>query len=271
MEIQQENQIGNENKPNQGEQDILHLFKRQTSAFITIIGRRGAGKTDFSLRIAETLFNYNVIKHIASNIRIYDSPFPITYITDLQTMESWAKDKQGKKLYILDEAGKSLMRRTPMSRMNLSILQKVQVMRKYKLSLIFCTINMKLIDSGVITPDIMDGYFVKPKFDNPKIALYYDWLQNYDFRQRNIPATLVHFDSSDSALLTDKPETIKPLFKEEDLSILWDWSHGTSLLELKLNPKTINVKVRKFIRRVLESGLYHLPNTKSEVNVNQSS
>ena len=88
---------------------IKHLFVRGTSAFLIIFGRRETGKTDFSLLIAEILHERSIIEHFATNIKIYNPPFPIQHITNLDDLRLWAKDTPGKKLFIFDEFGLSLI------------------------------------------------------------------------------------------------------------------------------------------------------------------
>ena len=231
---------------------ILHLFLRQTSSCILILGRRESGKTDFSLLIAEILATKGIIKNFATNVKIYSSPFPVERITNLDDLRFWCENTRGKKLFILDEAGKSLRRRTPMSSLNVKLLDNLQILRKYKLSIIFIAPHEKYIDSAALGSDIVDAVFIKPNYKNPKIALYDDWMEGTTLTLTNIPRTSIKFDTWDVAPFTEHGPKQKPKFKDRDLEILWDWSHGATVKDLGLHPQQINRLCRKFIREVLE-------------------
>jgi hypothetical protein len=83
-----------------------------------------------------------VISEFATSIRVYESPFHIEYITNLD-LEAQCRSILAKKLFILNEAGKSLRRRTFMSSLNVKLIDNLQILRKYKLSLILITLPEK--------------------------------------------------------------------------------------------------------------------------------
>lgn len=240
---------------------IVHLFTRATSAFIIILGRRETGKTDFALLIAEILYNAGIVKNIATNIKIHKSPFPITHIDNLDDLRFWCKNTPGKKLFLFDEYGKVMRRRTPMSRLNIKLIDDLQILRKFKLSTVAITVNEKYIDNAVLGTDILDGYFFKPNYKNPKLALYFDYLENYTHTIMGIPRTSIGFDTYDVAAFKEHGVTAKPQFKDRDLEVLWDWSHGMTVKDLKLHPQQINRLTRKFIKEVLEREHHTSPNT----------
>ena len=232
---------------------IIYLFTRRTSAFIIIKGRRGSGKTDFALLIAEVLHKNGVIKNIGTNIKIYESPFPIEYITNLEDLEHWAITVRGRKLFIFDEAGKTLRRRTPLSKINIEILDKIQIMRKYQLSLIFITPHEGYIDSAIFGTDVLDGVFTKTD-KNVSIAIYEDRLYGFHRDLFHIPPTSIKFDTWDSAPMKKRSDKIK--FKDRDLQLLWEWAHGKGYKELGLHPMQLNRLLRKFVRGVLENKVH---------------
>ena len=235
---------------------ICRLFKRGTSAFLIIFGRRETGKTDFALLIAEILWNEGLFKNFATNIKIYSSPFPIKPITNLDDLNSWAANTQGKKLFIFDEYGKAMRRRSPMASLNLKLIDQLQILRKYKLSTIAITVNEKYVDNAALGSDVLDGVFEKPQFNNQKLALYVDYLEYYTQTLTGIPKTSIEFDTWDVAPFKEHGTTIKPKFKDEDMSVLWDWSHGMTYKDLKVHPMKINRLTKKFIKEVLENKVH---------------
>lgn len=188
---------------------ILTLFRRGDSVAGVIMGRRNTGKTDHGLYILEVLFRSGLIHHYASNIKIYETPpgLAIERINDLYTLENWASVNAGRKLYILDEAGKAIKRRTPMAKLNIEILDKLQTLRKYKLSLIMITPAERYIDGASVGSDVLDFVVVKPEMLNQKVADYYDAIRGDREGFLNVPGTCIKFDTWDIAPFTLKPPT----------------------------------------------------------------
>jgi hypothetical protein len=242
-------------QPNKFEKVILDLFER-LSVCIIILGRRGSGKTDMSLLIAEVLNKFGIINVFATNIKIYESPFEIQHITNLQDLELWAKNTQGKKLFILDEAGKSLRRRTPMSGLNIQLIDNLQILRKFKLSLIIIAPHEKYVDSATLGSDILDAIIVKTKFKNPKIALYRDAMEENEIWFNNIPPTQLKFNTWDIAPFKRTSELQIPKFKDSDLTVLWEWSHDKTYKDLGIHPQQLNRILRKFVKEIMERDLH---------------
>jgi len=231
---------------------IAYLFKRGTSAFIIILGRRETGKTDFALLIAEILASKGIIKHFATNIKIYNAPFIIRHVTNLDDLREWSEETKGPKLFIFDEFGKSMRRRSPMSSLNVQLIDEFQILRKHKLSVIAITVNEKYADTAVLGSDVLDGYFSKPNYKNQKVAIYVDLLEGFSKGITGIPPTSIDFDTWDVAPFREHGKDAKPKFKDKDLNILWEWSHGKTYKDVGLHKMQINRLVRKFIRQTLE-------------------
>lgn len=235
---------------------IVYLFTRGTSTFIIILGRRESGKTDISLLITEILNYSHTYSLFASNIKVFNSPFKIGHITNLPDLEEWASSSKGQKLYILDEAGKAFRRRTPMSKLNIELIDKLQTLRKYQLSFIFIAPHEKYIDGAGLGSDVLDGVFVKPFFKNPHVALYEDKLEAFDFTLKDIPPTSLKFDTWDIAPFTLKRPLSKPEYPDEKLNQLWELSHGKSGEALGLHPQEVSRLWKNFVKTTLESS-YH--------------
>lgn len=252
--------------------DILFktIFTRVTSCCLMILGRRNTGKTDLSLLIAEILFNLNILTHVASNIHIYSSPFPIQQITNIDDLEFWASNNKGKKLFILDEAGKSLRRRSPMSKLNIKLLDNLQILRKFQLSLIMIAPHEKYIDSATLGSDVLDGTIFKPFYKNQKVALFNDWLEEDQLWLNGIPSTSIKYNTWDVAPFVLHGESVKPVFKTEDLSLLWDWSHGATYKSLNVHPQRLNRIVRKFIKEVMEREVHTSHTQAIEDNISKT-
>jgi len=231
---------------------IKYLFTRGTNAFIIIFGRRETGKTDFALLIVEILFREGIIKNFATNIKVYSSPFPIIRIDNLDDLRSWAQNTKGKKLFIFDEFGKAMRRRTPMSSLNVKLIDDFQVLRKFKQSTIAITVNEKYCDNVALGHDILDGYFIKPYYNNQKLALYTDHLEYFTKTITKIPGTSCTFDTWDVAPFKEHAEITKPKFKDHDLEVAYEWSHGKTAKDLGLHSMQLHRILKKIVKEVTE-------------------
>lgn len=231
---------------------IIKLFTRGTSAFLIIFGRRETGKTDFGLLIAEILYNAGIVKHVATNTKIYSGPFHIEQITNLEDLKYWSKNNPGRKLFNFDEYGKAMRRRSPMSSLNVKLIDRLQVLRKFKTSTVAITVDEKYVDNASLGSDVLDGYFVKPTYKNRKIALYNDLLEMWTRTLRGIPRTSFHFDQWDVAPFTEFGEKRKPKFKTKELADLWDLAHGASYKDVGLHQQQVARLWRKYIKDYME-------------------
>lgn len=231
---------------------ILKLFSHGDSVAVVIFGRRGTGKTDNALFIAEILEKHHKVFDFATNIHVYKSLFPIEYITNMEDLETWASVGARRKLFILDEAGKAFKRRSPMSKLNLKIMDNLQTLRKFKLSIIFIAPDEKYIDSAGLGSDVLDGIIFKPEFKNPKVALYHD-LQNYSSEAfTNLPQTNIEFNTWDIATFTLKSDKPKTPFTDKELAILEQLGGGVLRNKIPYHHEEINRTIRKFAKLYIE-------------------
>lgn len=237
---------------------VKHLFNRQVSTFIIIFGRRGSGKTDMSFLIAEILYFLGIIKYIATNVEFEGASIPIVNITNLDDLKSWCIAHPGKKLFLFDELGRTISRRSPMSSLNVALINEFQILRKYKLSIVACTVNEKYTDNAILGQDVLDGVWTKPNWKNPKIALYDDLLENIHSTYSNIPKTSIKFNTWSSAPFTKHGKSRMPAFKDKDLEILWKWANGAKQSELVSQPNVFHRIARKFLKDALEKADYTL-------------
>lgn len=231
---------------------IIYIHDRQPSNITLIVGRRGTGKTSKILSAMEILNQYDIIHNFATNIKVYDTPFNIEPIANLDDLILWGKNTQGKKLYGFDEVGGAWARRTPMSSLNVNLLKSFQRIRKYKMSTIATTISEDYVDNALLGEQILDGIVRCPNWKNPRIALYDDFLEGFHKDFKGIHDTSIHFDTWDSAPFQEHSQTLKPKFKDRELEVCWEWSHGKTAKDLGLHSMQLNRILRKFIKEVTE-------------------
>ena len=235
-------------------QVLTTTFRERTSVCIFIKGRRGTGKTDLGLLIGETLLDEGIIKepNFATNVAVYpSSTIKPAYINALDDLEYWAANVQGKKIYVFDEFGKIMRRHSPMSSINLALMDQLQVLRKYKLSLILIAPQDYYVDNAALGSDVLDAIIDKPNYRNQKVALYTDLLENVSFRLLDIPRTNIKFNTDDQAVF--KLTSGKPHFSDKCLAAFWEWSTTDATIEsFHIHPETWRRELKKVVKEALE-------------------
>lgn len=196
------------------------------------------------------------MRHFATNIKVESSYFHIEHISNLDDLRTWAYEKKGPKIYVFDEVGKSVRRRSPMTSLNIKVIDEFQVLRKPKLSFLALTIDEKYTDNALLGEDVLDGVWRKPVWNNPRLALYDDFLENLHETFIDIPPTSIAFDTWSTARFTEHGPVVKPKIRDKDESKLWDWSNGATAEDLGLHYMQINRLTRRFIREALKAK-YH--------------
>jgi len=144
-----------------------------------------------------------------------------------------------------------------MSSLNVKLLDELQVLRKYKLSIIACAPSSKFVDSTLLGSDILDGFFKKPyRFkqmrENQKIALYQDLLEDFGKTLFGIPASKITFDTWGTAPFKERSPIAKPKFTDSHQEILWRWSHGETYKDIGCSHMMIYRLSKKFVRQTME-------------------
>lgn len=242
---------------------IKRLFVMQDSTFVIVFGRRGTGKTALALLTVEILYNLGLVKHVATNTKIYDSPFPIKHIDNLEDLRYWAKTNYGRKIFIFDEIADAMSRRRPMAHLTVELIKQFNKLRKYKLSITGTTISKSVLDSAAMDHDLLDAVFDKPFFpkNHPlacKIAHYTNFLTGEELTIEDLPNTTVNFDSYDASPFTEKPKINPRKFKDEDMRLVYEWAQGKTGKALGLHPMQLNRKVRKILCHFFENQHSHV-------------
>lgn len=245
--------------PNEFSRLIVYIHNRQPSNISLIAGFRGTGKTSKMLAIMEILYKYDIIKEFATNTAILKSPFPIEQINDLQTLKVWGKSSDNKKLFGFDEIGNAMARRTPMSKLNVDLLKMFQRIRKFKLSTVCTTITEDQTDSSILNPLFLDGWFNCPYWDNPKVVLYEDFRERFFRSYTGLHDTSIKFDTYDTSEFTERNPNAKPIFKEKELELLWQMTHGHTTESLGLSYMQAKRIRDKYLKQFLET--HYQPNS----------
>ena len=201
---------------NEPEKIICNLFK-YPAPIVFIIGRYDFGKTDFSLRISETLLKNNVVHKVGTNIKVKDNP-SFHYITNVPRLKRWLGQDRSKKLFILDEAGIHVDTRNPMGRINREIRHLGFIIRKFRGKLIFVSQRAKDIETTFRDTDIWLATFRKL---SKKRALLYSNVHVVPIVIEDIPRTTIKYDTYDVALFGSEATDFEPETQEQAMVKAW--------------------------------------------------
>lgn len=130
--------------------------------FIATYGVHNSGKTDFSLRIAEIGLEKGLIHQIGTNISSACDGETIIEISSIDKLKSWVfREKNVKKLFILDEAGVHADRRNPLARINKELRHFGFTIRKYHGKIAVISQRLKDIESTFVDNELTVAVFKK--------------------------------------------------------------------------------------------------------------
>lgn len=240
---------------------VNYLYKGNDSHFMVIEGRKKSGKTDFGLDLLYRATKLGIFKRVGSNIQdLGNTPVPFDFITDLETLKETCEGYNKPYLFLFDEMGKSLPRRQPLVKLNVKFLNHLQVIRKYKLSIIGCAIGQN-IDSGIMNATHLDGYIKRFDRYNKDKARYYDFIDHEWLPFYNIKRTPIKFNEYKVAVFTyQKPYNPSP-FLTQEYNKLWQWAQGKTIRSLDLRVKEFHRILRKYLNESLR--FYGKPNNDS--------
>jgi len=205
---------------NEPEKIISDLFK-YPAPIVFIIGRYATGKTDFALRIAETLLQSQIVDKVGTNIKVEHNP-NFDYITNIPSLKKWLASDRLRKLFILDEAGIHVDTRNPMGRINREIRHLGFLLRKFRGKLIFVSQRAKDIEGTFRDTDIWLATF--HKFSKKRAVLFSN-ISDVPLVIENIPRTNVKFDTYDIAEFGTESTDFEPETQEQ--AMLKEWlEHG---------------------------------------------
>jgi len=246
---------------NKGLYDLIgQIYHRKYhSVWTNTKGRNQSGKTDWNLRQFEMLNDLGLAEGFGTNMEsVKSKDFDIELIRDFQTLKARCKmlnprpDKQGIKrfFFLISELADFVPQDQPWS--NVDFIKELQKVRKYGLSLLSDSISR--VDGRVLNENHFHGYFVKYNKGNPRVAKYYNWINNRVFSIRDIPRTTIKFDTYESAsfyMETQTEDTDIPL--NPDHQILKQYLEAGSIKASGLHPQA----VKRARDRVLDYHMRH--------------
>jgi len=258
---------------------LRRMFDTWARPVVLILGEPDSGKTDFSLRLAETLMETPLprtgrIKRVATNIRLLDPPEGFYTVRSYRHLVSWAEMfKKEHKLFILDEAQISLFSREPLSKLSRDFLKEfVTRLRHMSTHVILVAQDPSDLDSRIRVEFDRDNPYVIKRYStwvrgvfkkiNRNYALVYiaPWPLPVHRPLKTHPTTL-RFDSKGTYLFTyeDKHGDLSDfdLLKQGNLDetfakrfpVAWRFKNKQSFEQIK---KELNLATRTTALRVCQ-------------------
>jgi len=207
-----------------------------------------SGKTDFALLLAELLLKLKLISKVGSNIEVSDER--IEYVPSLEELKYWLKKDKRLKLYIFDEGNESMTTRRTLSTINTEIVRLFPQISKAKGRMIFIGQNIIKMDKELLNDTWLRGVWIKKQ--RTFVTFYSKMIPEYEKSFSGIPRTGIEFDQWTPAVFTEKARSDLTVFKEENLNLLWKWSHDKlSCEKLGIHPMKLNRIARDYVESTL--------------------
>ena len=185
--------------------EVVHTLFSHSAPIIVIFGRLDSGKTDLALLLAQKMLEYDMVKKVATNIKIEDDSIfrdKFERVTSVEKLKIWLEeDKRTHKLFILDECGENIDARNPMGRINKEIRYVGFKVRKYRQKMILIIQRIKDLESTFRSDELTLAKI--KKLGKTRAIIISDlfvgrWNTDTVFLN-DIPKTKINFDTYDVA------------------------------------------------------------------------
>lgn len=172
------------------------LFKilKMDGFVIFIEGRKDYGKTNFAMLLTQLSHVYNLRSNFSTNITTTCKY--VSKIDNYPDLEEWLIHEKGKKLYVLDEAGKHLKKMRFMTEQNIKIFDLIQLIRHYDAGFIGVAPSARYVDSLFVEEETLD---LRIKKLSRVTAFVKDYLNHDEYYLHDIFKTTIKHRSKDIA------------------------------------------------------------------------
>ena len=238
----------------------LEALLKQDGFIIFIEGKKGSGKTNYAMRLIELCHKYNFRSEFATNIETKCDY--VRKIDNYPELEQWLRIG-GKKLYVLDEAGKHIKKMRFMTDQNVKFMELLQLIRHYDAGFIGVAPSSSFVDSQFLNTDILDARIRKLSRVTAKVI---DYTNHAIYTIHGIPKTSIRHNSKDIALFKMEgkrvvdPHNEYELFKQYLIE-----EHGViSKVRKRFNPEMHNTTAERYLERMAKEQI-HIPQAYHEV------
>ena len=240
------------------------MFGNRDSSFFVIEGIKEIGKTSLLLWFMEQGYKLDYWKGFGINHELKNAPFEYDLITDLKTLKQKVRTFGKRYFFGFDELGKNAPKVEHWKPLIRELVQDLEVIRKYKLTLGGCSIGN--VDSRIMSSDHLDFTIRKLSKTTAKLT---HLRKRFQLIIKDIPNTTIDFDQYGIAQFTNKPINTKLEILDRDMKIALNWGNGVKY-QGELAKSSFYEAVKRGIRKLediiqLESSTYKQEVIKGEV------
>lgn len=215
---------------------ILEALFDLPASVVIILGKGEVwkvGKTDFALKIVESLLEYHIIDKFASNINVKGDRKngkgrwrreDFHYITDIPNLKHWMFRDRQPKVFINDEALSTTPSRRAMSKLNVKWLEVIPQLSKGNCKLIVISQTEQYLESVFYNPIFLRG--VIEKVSLTKAVVRSPLIENGEVFIDHIPRTTFKFDPYEIATFTAEGK-LRADSTDDEMNMVLEWvSHG---------------------------------------------
>lgn len=231
----------------------LEALLKQDGFVAFIEGKKDRGKTNFAMLLIQICHSLNLRQHFATNITTHCHY--VNQIDNYPDLESWLETVEGKKLYVLDEAGKHIKKMRFMTEKNTKIMDLIQLIRHYDAGFIGVAPSSKFVDSLFLNTDILD---LRIRKVSRQVAKIFDYNISESYKIFDIPRSSIWHKSKDIApFRMDKPKEKQILEAKENYTKALD-----AAIELNIPlTRLTNYVIRGIIESKRIGKIVYIPNT----------
>jgi len=166
---------------------------------VMIEGDWRSGKTDFALLVAWLAKKWGLISAIGSNIFTYNNP-EVDFIEETGKLKRWMYKTHEEKIFILDEALKTIYVRKAMSRLTVKIITDIlpEISKGHVRLFILTQINK-------LDKDVLHPAFHRATWKKESKKVVHCWSKHYPYRRFvDLPRSPIRFDKDIPAKFIDK-------------------------------------------------------------------
>lgn len=242
--------------------DLLYCLRRifNQPSILVITGEWKSGKTDTALLIAYDLLikRLKIFKKFGTNIRMLEPEKTpeIEYVADLDTLHYFLHKDSMRKIVCIDEAIKFGYKRSPMSKMNIGLIQIMTELSKGHANGIYCAQDPTMVDKDLLNIQFCKALIVKQGFyKRDEIELHSYLIPNSYRHFTGLPPTSLKFDPYEEA---DFSVEGSPLLLIPEVEAFSRWASGESMYIIGRDPEFLSKMERtqplhpEAMRRILQ-------------------
>lgn len=217
---------------------------------ILIEGDWRSGKTNNALLVAYLAKKWGIVDKIGTNIRVHGAlAKEVDFIETTGKLQEWMHRDKSEKIFILDEALKTIYKRKAMSKLTVKIITEIMPEVSKGHCRLFVLTQINKLDDDVLHPA-----FHRATWKCVKRGVMECASKHYAFRRfTGLPKSPIEYDPDTLARFLDKD--VYKLGDERNLPIIFDvarrYANGDTLTKIQKDTGIHKQQVKRYIQKAL--------------------